>query len=96
MKNEYGTCPICNGTARKPATANARAYGWYGYDKDTDTQECHNCGTHGNFGKPDGKVELRPDGTPCEHRFLEETVSNCYHKYVCEHCGSTHHVDSGD
>ena len=92
-----GICPICNGTGRKPASKEARAHGWYGYDKNTDTQSCHNCGSHGMFAPPpDGKVELRPDGTPCEHHFTSQTIGRCYHRYTCKHCNTSYSIDSGD
>ena len=93
-----GICPICNGTGRKPATEDSRKYRWHGYDQATDTQYCHNCGSRGMYAPPpDGRVELRKDnGEPCVHRFVEETIGRCYHRYTCEHCGSAHTIDSGD
>ena len=96
-----GICPICSGSGRIPATE-MRTYEkdrkWYGYDKETDTKHCTNCGPHGMYaGPPDGKVELRKDnGEPCVHRFLSENMGRCLTKYTCEHCGSAHTIDSGD
>ena len=95
-----GTCPVCNGTTRRPCPDNLRKYGlsngWYGYDKADDTVECRNCGAQYMMGRPTGKVNCRPDGTPCTHDYDVVTVSNCYHKHTCKHCGEVHHIDSGD
>lgn len=95
MKRE-GICPACNGTSRVPADEYAIKYGWYGYDKDTSTQYCSNCGPLGMFSKPDGKVSLRPDGTPCHHQFRTETIGRCYHRSTCVHCDYSYTIDSGD
>ena len=32
----------------------------------------------------------------CRHTMQATTVSNCYHKHTCEHCGYTYYIDSGD
>lgn len=100
MSKRTGICPICNGTGRLKADKmeqHAKDRGWYGYDKETDTKQCTNCGVRGMYAPPpDGKVELRPDGTPCVHKFSGENIGRCYYRYTCEHCGSSHTIDSGD
>ena len=95
-----GICPVCSGTLRRPCPDNLRQYGlsngWYGYDKADDTVDCNNCGQQYMFGKPSGEVKLNTDGVPCTHSYEGETVGRCYHRYICKHCGDTHHIDSGD
>lgn len=96
--NRSGICPICNGTGRTPACVESRKYGWYGYNKETDTKRCNNCGTHGMYSPPpDGRVELRKDnGQPCVHEFLSEQIGRCYHRYTCKNCEASYTIDSGD
>lgn len=111
IKNEnlklgrIGTCPLCNGTTRRPLAEHEFNYRefteekarWHGYDKKTDTMKCYNCGPRGMYAGPsDGKVQLRPDGSPCLHRYHEEKIGRCYHSYTCEHCGDSYSIDSGD
>jgi hypothetical protein len=111
VKNEnlklgrIGTCPVCNGTTRRPINEDehylrnlsSKEASWYGYDKETDTRKCGNCGPRGMFAGPsDGKVHLKPDGLPCKHRYHEETIGRCYHQSTCEHCGDSYTIDSGD
>ena len=95
-----GICPVCNGSGHMPCPDNIRQYGikngWYGYRVEDDTVECRNCGAQYMMGRPTGEVRLRPDGTPCVHEYDVVTVSNCYHKHTCIHCGEVHHIDSGD
>jgi hypothetical protein len=97
-KIKYGTCPVCNGTGTIPACDYARKNGWYGYDKDTDTKWCTNCGSRGMYSrKPNGLVQLRKDnGEPCVHNYISETIGRCYYKYTCEHCDAAYTIDSGD
>ena len=97
---EYGVCPVCNGSGRMPTPDYLRQYGekngWYGYDKADDCCTCTNCGGQTMYGKPTGKVALRPDGTPCKHEYTSATVGRCLTRYTCKHCGSSHEIDSGD
>jgi RecJ-like exonuclease len=96
MNLNYGTCPVCNGTGRRSA-ANERYKNVYaGYDKDTDTLPCYNCGGQYMFGKPSGKVRLNKDGVPCTHSYKGTTVGRCLTQYTCQHCGDSHQIDSGD
>ena len=67
-----------------------------GYDKQTHTLGCGNCGSQYMFGRPTGEVKLRPDGTPCTHEYVSKTVGKCYHRSECIHCGDAYHIDSGD
>ena len=102
MMNEksYGVCPVCNGSGRMPTPEKLRRYGeqygWYGYSKDDDCCTCNNCGGQTMYGKPSGKVLLRPDGTPCVHDYRSATIGRCLTRYTCVHCGSYHDIDSGD
>jgi hypothetical protein len=91
-----GTCPVCNGSFRKPAEE-GRRYVCCGWDKETDTIPCDNCGGQYMFSRgPTGLVPLRPDGTPCNHEYSHQLISNCYHGYTCKHCGDKHNIDTGD
>ena len=94
---EQGICPVCNGSLRRPADPNKTYRSVSGYDADTHTLPCDNCG-FGMFGTPRGKVDLRPDGTPCVHEFVwKQELGRCYNQYACKHgCGSAFTIDSGD
>ena len=96
-----GICPVCNGTTRVPVPADAQRYktAIAGYDRETDTLCCRNCGGQYQFGghaMPRGHVPLREDGTPCVHDYRSVTVGNCLHRSTCCHCGDMHDIDSGD
>lgn len=93
---EYGVCPVCNGSGRVSAGDNKYKHVLAGYDKDTDTLSCTNCGGQYMYGRPTGKVPLRPDGTPCKHEYTSTTVGRCLTRYTCKHCESSHEIDSGD
>ena len=90
-----GTCPKCNGSLRAESQSKY-AYMYKGYDKETNTLPCNNCGSQYMFGTPKGEVNLRPDGTPCMHEYKTKTISNCYHESKCVHCEDAFYVDSGD
>lgn len=91
---ETGICPVCNGTGRAPYDPNH----WfrYDYDKATNTVCCYNCGGQTMSLKATGRVPLRPDGTPCHHKYRGHAAGRCYTTYVCEHCGDRYSIDSGD
>jgi hypothetical protein len=97
---QMGTCPVCNGSGHMPCPDRLRDYGkkngWYGYREEDDTVTCTNCGGQTMYGKPTGKVLLRPDGTPCTHEYVGVTRGRCYTVYTCKHCGSSYDIDSGD
>jgi transposase-like protein len=94
-EEKTGTCPVCNGTKRIPATGNYK-HVVGGYDKDTDTFPCNNCGGQKQWQAVLGFVPLRPDGTPCTHEYVSHKISNCYHGYTCKHCKDYFTIDSGD
>lgn len=91
-----GTCPVCNGSGRRPAGNSPYKGVLHGYDAETDTLPCNNCGGQSMYGKPTGKVTLRPDGTPCRHDYTSRTVGRCLTEYTCRHCGHSYQIDSGD
>jgi len=95
---QMGTCPVCNGSGRVALSDRDRKYApnLYGYDKETDTVPCRNCGGQTMYGEPTGKVLLRPDGTPCVHEYVGVQRGRCYTVYTCKHCGSSYDIDSGD
>ena len=92
-----GTCPVCNGTTRTPADGYLHTRSHIsGYDRDTDTVPCTNCGGQYMFGKPRGTAPLRSDGTPCQHDYASSNAGRCLTNYRCRHCGDTYQIDSGD
>lgn len=93
-----GVCPVCNGTCRVPVPEEHQKWKKVvgGYDSNTDTFPCSNCGGQYMFSKPKGEVDLRPDGTPCKHSYIQKTVGNCLNEYTCTHCNDTYQIDSGD
>ncbi len=96
MREGYGVCPVCNGSGRTPAGDNKYKSITAGYDKETDTFGCNNCGGQRMYGQPTGEVQLRADGTPCKHEYDYKKLGNCYHGYTCKHCGDRYEIDSGD
>lgn len=98
MREGFGICPVCNGTGREPVTTETEKYKRviHGYDAETETFSCSNCGTQYMFEKPRGEVPLNRNGVPCTHAYTIETVGKCYHKHTCKHCGDTFHVDTSD
>jgi hypothetical protein len=91
-----GICPACKGTGRRPAGKTPFKAVLYGYDADTDTLNCRNCGGQTMACHATGKVTLRPDGTPCLHAFKPKAAGRCYTLYTCEHCSYEYSIDSGD
>jgi hypothetical protein len=59
-------------------------------------KECNNCGGQTMSGRPTGKVPLRPDGTPCTHKYESFSSGRCLTTYVCSLCGHRYDIDSGD
>lgn len=93
MNQEYGTCPVCNGTKEVPLSDYELKYSW---NQGKTHRACHNCGGQTMFGRATGQVPLRADGTPCTHSYRSQTLGRCFTRYTCEHCGSYYEVDSGD
>lgn len=89
-------CPVCLGSKRVAAPNSRNKQVIYGYDKETDTVPCCNCGGQYQWSAPSGKVRRRQDGTPCKHEYREKRLGNCYHSYTCIHCGDYYTIDSGD
>ena len=93
---EHGTCPVCNGTGRRAAGNTPYKTVFAGYDKETDTLACNNCGGQYMYGTPRGQVRMNKDGQPCTHHYHSATVGRCLTRYTCEHCGDSYEIDSGD
>lgn len=93
---EFGICPVCNGSGRVPAGDYEYKRVVAGYDSDTDTLSCRNCGGQTMSLKGTGQVRLRSDGTPCTHKYVSKNIGRCLTEYLCIHCGSKHQIDSGD
>lgn len=95
---EYGVCPVCNGSGRVPVPASQQRYKHViaGYDKDTDTFDCTNCGGQYMFGSPRGQVRLNREGAPCTHSYSGQTIGRCLTEYTCSECGDSYQIDSGD
>jgi hypothetical protein len=92
-----GICPKCNGTSRRPAGISPYKNSIAGYDAETDTFTCDNCGGQTMYGRATGKVPLRKDnGQPCLHEYNYKKLGNCYHGYTCKHCDYSFNIDSGD
>ena len=91
-----GTCPVCNGTLRRPAGDFRYKTTTVGYDALTDTLPCNNCGGQAMYGRPTGQVSLREDGSPCTHEYTSEHVGRCLTRYSCIHCDYAYSIDSGD
>ena len=83
------TCalPICF-----PVTISVLA----GYDEQTDTLPCNNCGGQYMFGRPTGQVRLNKDGEPCTHQYVSKYIGRCLTEYFCVWCADKHTIDSGD
>ena len=98
-----GTCPICNGSGRVPAESILHESLWKikkniaGWDAETDTMCCKNCGGQTMSVHGIGQVPLRKDNNePCVHKYLGQQAGRCYWKYTCEYCGDNYSIDSGD
>ena len=93
-----GVCPVCNGSGRMPLSDFAQRFKHVlaGYDAETDTLRCDNCGGQYMYGRPTGEVRLREDGTPCKHVYESKTIGRCLTKYTCIHCADSYDIDSGD
>jgi transcription elongation factor Elf1 len=94
-------CPTCEGTKRVAPTDYHRSFldkypTWFGYDAETDTVSCNNCGGRGQYATATGKSYLREDGTPCVHKDASRSIGRCYTEYTCIHCGHSYTIDSSD
>ena len=93
---EKGTCPVCSGNGRVPAGDNQYKHVLAGYDKETDTLECQNCGGQYMYGSPRGVVNIDYSGQPCRHVYQSSNAGRCLTNYKCIHCGDSYQIDSGD
>lgn len=96
VMNEVGICPVCSGSGRRSADGVSAKTVYAGYDKETDTLPCNNCGGQTMYGRPTGEVSLRKDGTPCKHEYNSTNVGRCLTRYNCVHCTFSFNIDSGD
>lgn len=98
MSTQFGTCPVCNGSGRVKPTPEQERYKdvFAGYDKETDTLRCGNCGGQYMYGTPKGQVRLNKDGLPCTHKYTSRNVGRCLTEYTCADCGDRYEIDSGD
>lgn len=92
---EKGTCPVCSGSGRVKATATYK-HVMAGYDKESDTLPCQNCGGQYMYGTPRGVVNMDYSGQPCVHEYVGKNVGRCLTEYTCKHCGDRYQIDSGD
>lgn len=90
------TCPVCNGSGRRPAGDYKYKHITSGYDATTDTLRCNNCGGQYMYGMPSGKVRANKEGMPCTHHYTSSTIGRCLTEYTCKHCGDRYTIDSGD
>ena len=95
---EKGCCPVCNGSGRVAVPISMERYKKViaGYDKDTDTVPCTNCGGQYMYGRPTGEVRLDKNGVPCTHKYVSKNVGRCLTEYTCSECGDCFQIDSGD
>ena len=91
-----GTCPVCQGSGRRPAGNDPHKKIYAGYDAATDTLACTNCGGQYMYGRPSGQVRLNLQGDPCRHVYTSRTVGRCLTQYTCSECGDRYEIDSGD
>ena len=94
MTTPQATCPVCDGAGRVSAQGTPYKTVTQGYDPETDTLPCRNCGGQTMSGVATGKVPLRPDGTPCRHEYVSRPVGRFKTFYKCKHCGHEHCIDS--
>jgi uncharacterized protein YbaR (Trm112 family) len=94
----YAVCPCCKGTKRVPLLEEQRRYAHVmaGYDKETDTLTCNNCGGQTMFGQSIGYSKKRnpEDIEGCKHEFSGRNAGRCYTIYTCKHCNSSYDIDS--
>lgn len=71
------TCPVCNGSGRRAVAPDSK---WHtstaGYDKDTHTLACLNCGGQTMACRGTGKVNARPDGSACVLEYPIRSMKN--------------------
>lgn len=92
------TCPVCMGTGRVPVPQEHERYKTMlaGYDRNTETLRCGNCGGQYMMGVATGKVGLDRDGVPCTHDYEVRQIAACLTEHTCKRCGDRYQIDSGD
>ena len=97
---EMGRCPVCRGLGRMTSPPHLKnANGWYGYDPETNTVPCKNCGGQYMMGTPSGRVPLNKAGEPCTHEYESNSPfgrNRGITDYICKHCGDKYTWDSTD
>lgn len=98
MTHNKVTCPVCNGTKRRPVPDSMKQYKsvMASYDPVTDTLACNNCGAQYMFGSATGLVNVNSQGQPCMHRYISTSGGRCLTNYVCADCGDQYQIDSSD
>ena len=96
MREGHGLCPVCNGTGRVAAGDYKYKHVVAGYDKETDTLKCNNCGGQYMYGTPRGEVRLNKEGVPCTHKYTSQNVGRCLTQYTFSECGDSYQIDTGD
>lgn len=93
---KQGTCPVCDGAGRRPAGDYKYKSVIAGYEPESDTLPCTNCGAQYMWGQPTGQVRLDRAGNPCYHKYTSQTVGRCLTEYTCTECGDGYQIDSSD
>lgn len=94
----HAVCPVCLGTKRRVVRPEEEQYKkiFSGYDKETDTLACGNCGGQTMSGRAQGFTKIDPKtGLGCSHEYKGRNAGNCYTIYTCMKCGSSYDIDSG-
>jgi uncharacterized protein YbaR (Trm112 family) len=92
----YAVCPVCNGERRVPYEGRYASV-VAGFDPETRTIPCQNCGGQTMMGEAKGYTTKDPaTGLGCRHLFHEAQIGNCYHRYTCQRCKLWYDIDSGD
>lgn len=92
-------CPCCDGSTRRKVLPDEEQYKLImsGYDKETDTMACGNCGGQTMSGLSTGYTRIDPStGLGCNHEYVGRNAGRCYTVYTCKKCGSSFDIDSGD
>jgi len=96
--HNQATCPVCNGSGRRPVPEDQQRWKTImgSYDAATDTFSCDNCGGQTMYGKATGLVPLNKEGNPCRHEYTGLSRGRCWTQYTCRHCGYSYDIDSSD
>ena len=93
----YTTCPVCDGTTRRPNFTGYKSIA--GLDPKTDTLPCNNCGGQTMSMRATGAVRVDPtdpEGRGCKHEYQGRNAGRCYTIYTCRKCGDQYDIDSSD